>query len=51
MNDYIYFIFVRFRVELNKRLPWLAIKETVSETSSTATEATTTPNPAAPAST
>lgn len=35
------YVFVVFRVELQKRLPWLAIKETLpSETQSTTSSAT-----------
>nr|APY20589.1 ultraviolet sensitive opsin [Conwentzia psociformis] len=38
IDPYIYAIsHPRYRVELNKRLPWLAISETITETSSTAT--------------
>lgn len=39
--------YVYFRVELSKRLPWLAIKETApSDTQSTATENTVATTPA-----
>lgn len=44
IDPYIYAIsHPRYRIELNKRLPWLAIKESAGETSSTTTESTTAP--------
>nr|ACH56537.1 putative ultraviolet I opsin [Thermonectus marmoratus] len=47
IDPYVYAIsHPRYRIELNKRLPWLAIKES-DDTSSTTTETTTAPPPAA----
>nr|ACH56538.1 putative ultraviolet II opsin [Thermonectus marmoratus] len=44
IDPYVYAIsHPKYRIELNRRLPWLAINETASDTNSTATEATTPP--------
>lgn len=49
IDPYIYAIsHPRYRIELNKRLPWLAIKEDASETKSTATEVSAAPTTPAP---
>nr|QWV42726.1 ultraviolet sensitive opsin [Trox sp. CRS 2021] len=48
LDPYVYAIsHPRYRLELQKRLPWLAIKESASETQSTTTEQSAAPAPAA----
>ncbi|XP_077289096.1 rhodopsin 3 [Arctopsyche grandis] len=48
IDPYVYAIsHPRYRAELQKKMPWLAIKETLQDTASTITEATTAPAPTA----